>query len=211
MGTDILWRRNIFRYIRSVQNRWTLDLCCGTGDLSLLLHKEGARVVSLDFSMSMLKKGISKNAIKENPIAADACRIPFEGNTFSAATIAFGIRNIPDIDNFIKDVFRVLMPGGQLAILELVRPANRFVRIVYSFYLHKLLPFIGGVISGRKLAYKYLSKTISTFIDQPELKIMLGTHGFDKIIFHPQTLGVAAIIICEKPDSPKETTAFIKP
>jgi demethylmenaquinone methyltransferase/2-methoxy-6-polyprenyl-1,4-benzoquinol methylase len=143
--------------------------------------------------------------VKGHPIAADACLIPFKDNTFSVATIAFGIRNIPDIDNFIKDVFRVLAPGGQLAILELVRPENNFIRIVYTFYLNKLLPFIGGVISGRKLAYTYLSKTISTFIDQPDLKIMLNQHGFNKVTFHPQTLGVATIIVCEKTDSAKET------
>jgi demethylmenaquinone methyltransferase/2-methoxy-6-polyprenyl-1,4-benzoquinol methylase len=205
MGTDILWRRNIFRHIHRVRNRRALDLCCGTGDLSLLLHKKDARVVSLDFSINMLRKGISKKALKGHPIAADACLIPFKDNTFSVATIAFGIRNIPDIDNFIKDVFRVLAPGGQLAILELVRPENNFIRIVYTFYLHKLLPFIGGVISGRKLAYTYLSKTISTFIDQPDLKIMLNQYGFNKITFHPQTLGVATIIVCEKTDSAKET------
>ncbi len=198
MGTDIHWRRNIFRHINSIQNRKAIDLCCGTGDLSLLLHKKGAQVVSLDFSINMLKRGLSKKALKENPVAADACHIPFSDNTFSVATIAFGIRNIPDIDNFIKDAFRVLAPGGQLAILELVRPENKFIKILYSFYLHTILPFIGGTISGRKMAYSYLSKTIATFINQSNLEIMLKEYGFKKITFHPQTFGVATIVVCEK-------------
>lgn len=205
MGTDVLWRRNIFKHINSVGNRKAIDLCCGTGDLSLLLHKKGAKVVSLDFSMNMLQRGIRKKALKGYPISADASLIPFKDNTFSTATIAFGIRNIPDIDNFIKDAFRVLAPGGQLAILELVRPKNKMVRVFYSFYLHKLLPFIGGIISGEKLAYNYLSKTIATFIDQPELKRMLEKYGFSKVTFHPQTFGVATIIVCEKNISATKT------
>jgi len=197
MGTDILWRRNIFRQI-DINGRRAIDLCCGTGDLSLLLHKNGAKVVSLDFSMNMLKRGIAKKALRGNPIAADACFIPFKDHSFSAATIAFGIRNIPDIDNFIKDVFRILIPGGQLVILELVRPENRIMKILYSIYLGRLLPFIGGIVSGRRTAYEYLSGTISTFIDQEDLKVMLEKYGFCNVSFYPQTFGVAAIIICQK-------------
>ena len=197
-GTDLLWRRNIFKHLKSVNNAHTIDLCCGTGDVSLLMSKRGAKVVSLDFSMNMLKKGIRKKAIKGRPVSADACHIPFRDNTFSVATIAFGIRNIPDINYFIKEVFRVLTPGGRLAILELVRPENRVIRTLYLFYLNTVLPFIGGVISGRKSAYNYLSKTIATFIDQPDLQKMLQRYGFIHITGHPQTLGIATIIICEK-------------
>jgi len=197
-GTDMFWRRNIFRHINKVEGRRAIDLCCGTGDLSLLLSKNGAKVVSLDFSMNMLRRGIAKKAIKGNPIAGDACLNPFKDNTFSAATIAFGIRNIPDLDNFLMDVLRILTPGGQLAILELVRPETNIMKILYSFYLGKMLPFIGGVISGRKIAYEYLSRTISTFIDLPDLKTMLHKHGFREIAFYPQTFGVAAIIVCQK-------------
>jgi len=203
MGTDVLWRRNIFKHINSVGNRKAIDLCCGTGDLSLLLYKKGAKVVSLDFSMNMLQRGIRKKALKGFSVSADASLIPFKDNTFSTATIAFGIRNIPDIDNFIKDVFRILSPGGQLAILELVRPKNGIVRLFYSFYLRKLLPFIGGVISGKKLAYNYLSNTIDTFIDQPKLEKMLLKYNFQNVTFHPQTFGVATIIVCEKSERVK--------
>ena len=148
--------------------------------------------------MNMLRRGIDKKALKGHPISADACLIPFRDNTFTVATIAFGIRNIPDIDNFIKDVFRVLIPDGKLAILELVRPENKIIRMLYSFYLGTMLPFIGGVISGRKIAYEYLSKTISTFVDPAELKTMLEKYGFNGVTFYPQTFGVATIIICKK-------------
>ena len=197
-GTDLLWRRNMFKHLDRVHNKNAIDLCCGTGDVSRLLYQKGAKVVSLDFSINMLKRGISKKALKGGAVSADACHIPFQDNTFSAATIAFGIRNIPDIDHFITEVFRVLAPGGQLAILELVRPQNRLIRRLYSYYLNTVLPFIGGIISGRKSAYNYLSKTIATFIDQPDLQKMLKRYGFIHITAHPQTLGIATIITCEK-------------
>ncbi|MBW2643645.1 MAG: class I SAM-dependent methyltransferase, partial [Deltaproteobacteria bacterium] len=116
----------------------------------------------------------------------------------AAATIAFGIRNIPDIDIFIKDLFRVLMPGGQLAILELVRPVNKIIEKLYSFYLCNLLPFIGGIISGRKSAYRYLSGTIATFVDPKDLQALLEKFGFTDVSHYPQTFNIAAIIICRK-------------
>jgi len=198
MGTDMLWRRNIFNHIKDVRDNTPIDLCCGTGDLSLLLHQKGAKVVSLDFSMNMLKKGIKNKALKGYPVVADASLIPFRENSFAAATIAFGIRNIPDIDIFIKDLFRVLIPGGKLAILELVRPVNKIIEKLYSFYLCNLLPFIGSVISGRKSAYRYLSGTIATFVDPNDLQALLEKFGFTEVSHYPQTFSIATVIICRK-------------
>ena len=175
-----------------------IDLCCGTGDLSLLLHKKGAKVTSLDFSLNMLQKGLARGAIKPGALAADACRIPVKDNTFSLATIAFGIRNIPDLDNFLAEVRRVLVPGGRLVILELVRPEIKWVSLLHSFYLTSLLPFIGGVISGKPKAYKYLSGTIATFVSHRDLKAILERNGFVRTVHFLQTLGVAAIMISEK-------------
>ena len=198
VGTDVLWRRNIFRHIDPVRGKRVIDLCCGTGVVSRLLYTKGARVVSLDFSMAMLKRGIERKAVPGDPVSADASAMPFRDNTFSTATIAFGIRNIPDIDNFIREVFRVLAPGGELAILELVRPENRFMRLFHSFYLRTVLPLIGGAVSGEKSAYEYLSRTIATFIDPSELKTMLEKYGFGNVAFYAQTFGAATIIICRK-------------
>ena len=197
-GTDVFWRKNIFRHINEIKGSSAIDICCGTGDLSLLLYKKGAKAVSLDFSLNMLKKGMTKKALKGQSVSADACLMPFKSDTFTLATIAFGIRNLPDIDNFIQDVFRVLAPGGQLAILELVRPKNKIIGRIHSYYLGAILPLVGGVISGRMIAYQYLSKTINTFIDQSELKIMLERYGFSCVAFYPQTFGVATIVVCQK-------------
>ena len=146
LGLHRLWKRRLVRLARVSARTDAVDLCCGTGDLSLLMHQKGANLVSLDFSRNMLEKGIQKNALKGASVAADASHMPFRSDTFAAAFIAFGIRNIPDIDRFLKDVHRALKPGGHLVILELVRPRNRFVHAGYSFYLGTILPIIGGII-----------------------------------------------------------------
>jgi demethylmenaquinone methyltransferase/2-methoxy-6-polyprenyl-1,4-benzoquinol methylase len=197
-GTDKLWRRRIFRHIRPLKDARALDLCCGTGDLSLLLHRHGAHTVSLDFSLNMLERGKLRKTLPGDCVAADASKLPFADGVFRSATIAFGIRNIPDLNNFIGEVHRVLEQGGEFVILELVRPRNRFIKIVYPIYLNKLLPFIGGLVSGQWKAYKYLSNTIRTFVDPDDLKLMLEQGGFSNVRLYPQTFGVAAIIVCKK-------------
>jgi demethylmenaquinone methyltransferase / 2-methoxy-6-polyprenyl-1,4-benzoquinol methylase len=197
-GTDTLWRRRIFRHIHPVKDARALDLCCGTGDLSLLLYRRGAHTVSLDFSLNMLERGKHRKTLPGHCVAADASKLPFAAGAFMTATIAFGIRNIPDLNNFIREVYRVLGRGAEFAILELVRPRNRFVKTIYALYLNKLLPFIGGLVSGKRMAYKYLSNTIRTFVDPADLKLMLEQGGFRNVRLYPQTFGVAAIIVCEK-------------
>lgn len=199
-GIDILWRINIFRHIESVRNRSVIDLCCGTGDLSKLIHRKGANLVSLDFSINMLEAGLKNKRLPGHLLAADATKIPVKSNSFHAATIAFGIRNIPDLDNFLIEVNRILKPGGKLAILELVRPDNKFIGMLYAIYLGKILPLIGGVVSGKRFAYQYLSKTIETFLEPDDLEQMLKKYGFSEVTQHPQTFGVSTIMICRKDD-----------
>jgi demethylmenaquinone methyltransferase/2-methoxy-6-polyprenyl-1,4-benzoquinol methylase len=197
-GTDILWRRNIFKYIQNVREKTVIDLACGTGDLSLLLDRHGAAVASLDFSLAMLERGVRKKALRHFPVAGDAACLPFADNTFAVATIAFGIRNIPDINVFMGEAFRVLAPGGELVILELTRPENPLMRYGYTLYLTRLLPAIGGLLSGHRQAYQYLARTISTFISPEDIRQMLLDQGFASTRLVPQCLGVAAIIIAKK-------------
>ena len=197
-GIDMIWRVNVFRLINNVKGKRAIDLCCGTGDISSLLHRKGAKLTSLDFSLNMLVEGKKKGSLSGQSIAADASKIPFRDNTFHTATIAFGIRNIPDLDNFIEDVHRILDVNGQFAILELVRPRNKVIGFLYSVYLGTILPLIGGIISGKRFAYGYLSTTIATFVDPVDLQTMLSEHGFSDIRCSPQTFGVATIITCKK-------------
>src|SRR6056297_1098741 len=198
LGTDLWWRKNIFSRIQPVHDKNALDMACGTGDLSRLLAKKGARVTALDFSFPMLQKARRKRVASHFFVAGDAGAQPLSGDTFEIATIAFGIRNIPDIDVFMKEAFRVLAPGGELAILELVRPANRLVSFFYKFYLGRLLPLVGGIISGKPQAYRYLAETIATFIDPIDLVLMLRRHGFTHTGVFPQRPGMAVIITARK-------------
>ncbi|MDY6970365.1 MAG: bifunctional demethylmenaquinone methyltransferase/2-methoxy-6-polyprenyl-1,4-benzoquinol methylase UbiE [Spirochaetota bacterium] len=197
-GIDILWRRSIIRITHGVRDMAVLDLCCGTGDLSRILHRKGAELYSLDFSHEMILAGIKKQRLSGFTLVADASLLPFKDNSFHIATIAFGIRNIPDIDYFLSESFRTLRPGGTIAILELTRPPNKIVRFIYRFYLNIFIPTIGRMISGQKEAYRYLSKTISTFVSPNDLCSMLNFTGFTDIKLYRKTLGTATIITGKK-------------
>lgn len=199
-GIDMLWRVNIFRHIKNVRNLPVLDLCCGTGDLSKLLFRKGAALTSLDFSVNMILEGKKKGRLPGGVVAADATKLPFVNGSYQAATVAFGIRNIPDLDRFIKEVHRVLKPSGQFVILELVRPKNPIIRLLYGLYLGKLLPIIGGIVSGERFAYEYLSTTIETFLDPSDLEIILKKYGFETVEHFPQTFGISTIMVCTKGD-----------
>lgn len=198
MGIDVYWRLSALKLAGDVAGKRVLDLCSGTGDLTRMFRGKGADVVSLDFSVAMLVNGISRGWIDNSAVSADASCLPFTDNSFDYETIAFGIRNIPDIENFIRESLRVLKPGGRLIILELTRPQVRIVRFFYNIYLGKLLPFVGGIISGKKEAYDYLSETIREFIPPPDLREMLLSNGYSKINIHKKTFGVATIFECLK-------------
>lgn len=196
MGIDRGWRRKVRRIIGRQSPGRVLDLCCGTGDLTRVLRRGKVPVVSLDFSIEMLKKGRQRQWLPESTVAADATKLPFRDDTFDAMTIAFGIRNIPDLDVFFSETHRCLTPGGTLVILELTRPENRLVRGGYNFYLHRLLPFIGGLVSGKRDAYRYLSSTIDTFVDSDDLARRARGAGYRTVSKTPLTFGIASIVVC---------------
>jgi demethylmenaquinone methyltransferase/2-methoxy-6-polyprenyl-1,4-benzoquinol methylase len=195
-GIDRIWRKRLVRMAGDVKGKPVLDLCCGTGDLSRLFMKEGASLVSLDFSLEMLRRGREKKWLPESLVAADASRLPFVSGTFHRQSIAFGIRNIPDVDRFLSETRRTLGPGGELLILELTRPTSLPVRILYNVYLKYILPLAGGIISGKPKAYRYLAGTISTFLDPENIARRARNAGFSEARVRPLTLGVATIIQC---------------
>ena len=197
-GIDNLWRRDLVKNIAGYSGKKILDLCCGTGDLSKRLNKAGAELFSLDFSFSMLKNGINKGWLAGVNISGDAARLPFKDNVFDVLTIAFGIRNIPDVDIFLSESLRVLKPDGRLLILELTRPENRFIFFLYRLYLTKIIPFIGWIASGKREAYSYLAKTIMTFLDRDMLIEKIKAAGFKHVEYKKKTFGIAAIYICIK-------------
>ncbi len=198
-GIDQSWRKKVVEHCECTKNDVVLDLCCGTGDLSALIRETGAHVVSLDFSYGMITKGREKGNIDELATVADASKLPFKDNIFTKVCISFGIRNIPDIDVFLEEVYRVLRPGGTFVILELTRPRHNIFRVFYFVYLYTLLPLLGGIIAKNYHAYRYLSKTIHTFIDPVTLSAMQEKHGFIDIQYKSMTLHIATMYISKKP------------
>lgn len=198
LGIDRTWRSSLVAMAGSISGRRVLDICCGTGDLTKELAAAGADIHSLDFSFEMLRKGMAKGWLPGRNISADAGRLPFHDKSFYMLTIAFGIRNIPDVDVFLAEALRVLEPGGTLYILELTRPENAFVRFFYNFYLTKILPFIGGILSGKREAYRYLAGSISTFLDRETLVARINGAGFGHVEYRSKTFGTATIYICRK-------------
>jgi len=197
-GIDNLWRKDLVRMIGSGAGKKILDICCGTGDLTRHLVKNGGGVYSLDFSFNMIAKGVERGWLSGMNISADAVNLPFKNRSFDFITIAFGIRNIPDVDIFLSESYRVLKPEGRLYILEMTRPDNMFVRFFYNLYLTKIVPFIGGVLSGKHEAYRYLAGSISTFLDRDTLIERIKHAGFSNVDYKRKTLGVATIYICGK-------------
>ena len=198
LGIDSLWRRSAVHSLGNIEGSLVLDLCCGTGDMTGLLRREGAHVVSVDFSAAMIARGIAKSNIEGGAVIADACMLPFREESFDAMTVAFGVRNIPDIERFIAEARRVLKAGGLLEILELTRPRTAVTGFLYRIYLSRIIPLLGGLISGRRLAYRYLSESISTFIEPGRLAALLSRHGFTTESRRRHTFGVATIMLCRR-------------
>lgn len=197
-GIDRGWRRTVVRAATREENPRVLDLCCGTGDLSKQLREKGANVTSLDFSTAMLQQGQSRGWLTKKTVAADASHLPFQSESFDRATIAFGIRNIPDLDNLMAETARVLKKGGTFQILELTRPKNFLVIPFYNLYLKVILPRVGALVSGKKMAYDYLAETIATFVEPEELAAMLRERGFDEVKVKSKTFGIATILTAKK-------------
>lgn len=198
LGIDRGWRKRVVRNAGSLNGRPVLDVCCGTGDLSNSLGNAGAKVFSLDFSHAMLKTGKTRGWLGSGAVAADAAHLPFRSGSFALLTIAFGIRNIPDINVFMAEARRVLVPGGMLQILELTRPSGFLMKMAYKIYLGLILPLVGGLVSGKRDAYRYLAGTIATFLDPDELAVMLKDAGFPSVRVEKQTGGIATIFIAER-------------
>jgi demethylmenaquinone methyltransferase / 2-methoxy-6-polyprenyl-1,4-benzoquinol methylase len=207
LNIDKSWRRRAVSLMRTSSTQepslW-LDLCCGTGDLSLEMLRQGAhRIVSSDFSHAMLRLNLEKlrhrgGAPKISVVEADALTLPFPANTFHAIAIAFGLRNLESPESGMAEMRRVLKPGGRLVVLEFSKPANALFDQLFQKYFFKVLPKIGAALSRHHHAYTYLPESVSQFPDQATLAALLSACGFDKIGYLNLTGGIAAIHWGEK-------------
>lgn len=179
-----------------------VDLCAGTLDVSAQLSKTKGfrgRIVGADFAEPMLRAGVGKApSTIVSPVVADALDLPVAGNSAAGAIVAFGIRNVANLDRGLREVHRVLEPGARFVILEFTTPRSAIVRTGYHLYFHRVLPFIGGVISGHASAYKYLPKSVANFPIEEELASRMRGAGFVDVQWRTLTFGIAAVHVGTK-------------
>ena len=219
---DRLWRARAARRLRPILQRpdaRILDLCCGTGDLAFALARSGpAHVVGVDFSHAMLVRAQTKSASivgASQPTAsassllpffeADALRLPFANACFDLVTSAFGFRNLANYEDGLKEMSRVLKPGGSLAILEFSEPPPGPAGDLYRWYCRTLLPKIGGLLSGNLGAYKYLPASVARFFRPDELSALVSSVGFASAKYERWTIGSVAFHTAIKPQLPTIT------
>jgi demethylmenaquinone methyltransferase/2-methoxy-6-polyprenyl-1,4-benzoquinol methylase len=199
LNIDRAWRRMAIRELaveRNPSGRY-LDLCAGTLDVSAALATTrgfSGSVVSVDFAEPMLVAGRSKTAGRPiAPVAGDALKLPLADGSVDGAIVAFGIRNVADLDGGLREVHRVLKPGGRFVILEFSTPRSPLINTAYQLYFQKVLPAIGGLISGHRSAYRYLPKSVENFPIMEELARRMRSADFSSVRWRSITLGIAAI------------------
>jgi len=204
-NVDKRWRRLVAGTLQPslVEGAHALDVACGTGDLSLALEGAGrARVVGLDFCRPMLE--IARRKADEEArsipfVEGDALRLPFADRSFEVVTIAFGLRNLSSVERGLGELLRVLKPGGRAGILEFSSPVVPGFRALFEFYFTRVLPRIGGLVSGSRGAYEYLPDSVRKFPDQKRLAEMMRGAGFEEVGYKNLTGGIAALHTGRRP------------
>jgi demethylmenaquinone methyltransferase/2-methoxy-6-polyprenyl-1,4-benzoquinol methylase len=198
---DRYWRAHTVRRTREILLRpeaRVLDICCGTGDLVLALAGQGRRVLGSDFCHPMLVAAHAKIARRHAPAVlfeSDALALPLRDASLDLLTVAFGFRNLANYEAGLAEMRRVLVPGGMAAILEFSQPPNAVFGALYNFYARRILPWIGGAISGSRDAYTYLPESVRKFPSAPELAVMMRRAGFAEVSFEYLTGGIVALHI----------------
>jgi demethylmenaquinone methyltransferase/2-methoxy-6-polyprenyl-1,4-benzoquinol methylase len=204
LNIDRGWRRAALADL-AWQNRpdgTYLDLCAGTLDVGAMLARTAGfrgRVVGADFAEPMLRMGVGKaDATTLTPVAADALSLPIRDASMAGAIVAFGVRNLADLDEGFREVRRALMPGARFVILEFSTPPSRLVRAAYRMYAHHALPAIGRLMSGHPTAYRYLPESVDAFPEAQALADRMTAAGFANVRWRHLTLGVVAIHVGER-------------
>jgi demethylmenaquinone methyltransferase/2-methoxy-6-polyprenyl-1,4-benzoquinol methylase len=196
------WRKFTMKQMDVQPGSTAIDLCCGTCDwtISLAEHSKTGKITGLDFSQNMLDFGqrkIENLGMDEqiNLLHGNAMQLPFEDNTFDYATIGFALRNVPDLVQVLKEMQRVVKPGGMVVSLELSKPTWQPFKSIYYFYFQKVLPLIGKLVAKRYDQYKWLPESLIHFPDHKQLAGIFRELGLQNVRAYPLTGGVAALHI----------------
>ncbi len=206
---DRAWRKKLIQLPELKKAEKILDIAAGTGDLSLLAaENRNAKIVASDISEEMLRiamRKIQKKGIQDRVecVLADAEALPFDADTFDAVMVAFGVRNFGNPGKGLSEIYRVVRPGGAIAVLEFSVPGNPFFRNLYLFYFRRIIPLIGRLVSGDANAYRYLNRSAEAFPQGEHFCRMLSDAGFLVTTSFPVTFGVARIYAGIKPEHEK--------
>ena len=191
-GIDFWWRHCASEIVKRWNPARVLDLATGSGDLALAIAKKlpAAEIIGADFSAEMLARARRKGLTRT--VVADALQLPFENRRFDCVTVAFGLRNMADWGAALREMSRVLAPEGHVLVLDFSMP-RRALRSAYRFYLHRCLPGIAALVTGRKDAYDYLGASIEQFPRGEEMIRLVEANGFRSATALPLTAGIATI------------------
>lgn len=196
-GLDFLWRGKSVRMVRAWQPARVLDLATGSGDLALAMQKAmpQATIVGADFCLPMLQVAARKGL--RPLVVADGTRLPFGDGSFDAVSVAFGLRNMSSWPEALREMSRVLVPGGHLLILDFSMPKPPF-SLLYRFYLHQVLPRVAGALTGNRVGYEYLGESIEAFPSGETMCALIRANGFSGAEARPLAAGIVSIYTARK-------------
>ncbi len=196
-GTHRIWKHFFVNYIPFKSSDIIVDLAGGTGDIARRLMNKGANVIVVDPGIEMMQEGKKTNSLQVTNIAAIGETLPFADSSIDKLTISFGIRNMTSMSDALKEIYRVLKPGGEYYCLEFSRPMMP-IRPFYNLYNQYVIPRLGAMVAGQPEAYQYLIESIRRFPDQEEMKSLIEAAGFSKVTYRNLFFGIACIHIGTK-------------
>ena len=199
-GRDAYWRRRAIGLAEVGPADTALDICCGTGDLARAMTAAGARrVTGCDFAHQMLIRAAGHTTCPIACAEADALALPFRDGCVTVVGCAFGVRNLQDLDAGLREMHRVLADGGRAVILEFTRPTSPVLRVIYEFYAARIMPVLAGWISRDRVgAYRYLPRSVVSFLDAGQMCQRLLAAGFAEANATPLTVGVVTVYVARK-------------
>lgn len=205
-GVHHVWKRTAIRLLSPGPGDRLIDVCGGTGDLALLSAKHignSGRVILYDMNRAMIDAG--RPRIDSSPfrdriefVLGDAEEISFQDTCFDAAMVGFGIRNLDHMERGLREMYRVVKPGGKALCLEFSNPTSPLFRSIYDFYSFHVIPLLGSILVGSREAYSYLTESIRVFPSPEKLAAMMRDIGFRNVLFRRLTGGIATIHLGEK-------------